>query len=265
MFLIKQEKKSFNDILTEYYNEILNFNEEYNNVYTNILLQEAVVLTEEENNTSNNSGGLLSGLITFIKNIITKIVNAFAWIIKKLFSPITFVLNKLKATPDDKEVTMKADIKEADDKYMKIVKVSAAIAGIAGAATIVLGKDNVEELQQKLGSMIGLGGGSSIGSKIENTFYNGLGRLTWFTGKKVVARKVKSEYNSLANKVKGIPLVGENLKKGLDSLAAKAKAETEPKMLNEIKKVTTWLTGLGGKLSAESGHLLNGIGRMVGF
>lgn len=264
MFLIKQEKKSFNDILTEYYNEILNFNEEYNNVYTNILLQEAGVLTEEENSTNNSSGGLLSGLMTFIKNIIKKIIDAFAWIIKKLFSPITFVLNKLKATPDDKEVTLKADIKEAEDKYMKIMKVSGAIASIAGAATIILGKDNVEELQQKLGSMIGLGG-NSVGSKLENTFYNGLGRLTWFTGKKVVAREVKSKYASLANKVKEIPVVGQNLEKALNTLANKAKNETNSKLVNEYKKVTTWLTRLGGKLSTESGHLLNGIGKMVGF
>lgn len=261
MFLIKQEKKSFNDILTEYYNEILNFNEEYNNVYTNILLQEAGVLTEEENNTSNSSGGLLSGLVTFIKNIITKIVNAFAWIIKKLFSPITFVLNKLKATPDDKEVTIKAKPEEADDKYMKIMKVSGAIAATVGAATLIIGKDNVEDLQKKVFGPMTSGGSNPV----SNLFYNGLGRLTFFAGKKVVAREVKSKYNNLSNKAKEIPVVGQNIKKALDGLASKAKATVDTKLLNEYKKVTSWVSVNGGKLVTESGHWLNGVANMVGF
>lgn len=263
MFLIKRERRTFNDILTEYYQEVVNFNEEYNNIYTNILLQEAGVLVEEEN-TSNSSGGLLSGLMTFIKNIIKKIVDAFAWIIKKLFSPITFVLNKLKATPDDKEVTLKAKPEEAEDKYNKIVKTSAAIASIVGVGALILGKDNVEELQKKLGSAVGLGG-SSIGSKIENTFYNGLGRLTFFAGKKVVAREVKSKYSNLTNKAKDIPIVGQNIKKALDKLAGEAKATTESKLLNEYKKVTSWVSVNGGKLVTESGHWLNGVAHMVGF
>jgi len=260
MFLIKKERRTFNDILTEYYQEVLNFNEEYNNVYTNILLQEAGVLTEEEN-TSSSSGGLLSGLITFIKNIIQKIVDAFAWIIKKLFSPITFVLNKLKATPDDKEVTIKAKPEEAEDKYMKIMKVSGAIASVVGAATLIIGKDNVEDLQKKVFGPMTSGGSNPV----SNLFYNGLGRLTFFAGKKVVAREVKSKYSNLTNKAKEIPVVGQNIKKTLDGLASKAKATTESKLLNEYKKVTSWVSVNGGKLVTESGHWLNGVAHMVGF
>jgi hypothetical protein len=36
-------------------------------------------------------------------------------------------------------------------------------------------------------------------------------------------------------------------------------------MLNELKKVTSWVSLNGGKLVTESGHWLNGVAHMVGF